>query len=69
MTQAASYGGDLHMATKLGADCPCGFSFETPHGQDDAVAIVQDHVERIHKKDYPNGLSRADALKEIKEVQ
>ena len=57
------------MASKLGAECPCGFSFKTPHGQDDAVAVVQAHVERIHKKDYPNGLSRADALKEIKEVQ
>jgi hypothetical protein len=57
------------MASKLCVECPCGFSFKTPHGQDDAVAVVQAHVERIHKKDYPNGLSRADALKEIKEVQ
>jgi hypothetical protein len=41
---------------------------KTPHGQDEAVAIVQSHVERIHKKDHPNADSRADALKELKEV-
>jgi len=34
----------------------------------DAVAVVQLHIERIHKKDYPNGISRTDALKEIKEA-
>jgi hypothetical protein len=59
----------MDMANKLGVECPCGFSFKTPHGQDDAVAVVQMRVDRIHKKDYPNGLSRADALKEIREVQ
>jgi hypothetical protein len=57
------------MAKKLGVTCPCGFSFVTPHGEDDAVAVVQLHVNRIHKKDYPKGLSRAEALKEIKEVK
>jgi hypothetical protein len=57
------------MPKKLGADCPCGFSFVTPHGEDDAVAIVQSHVERVHKKDYPKGISRSEALKEIKEVK
>jgi hypothetical protein len=57
------------MAKMLGANCPCGFSFSTPHGEDDAVAVVQLHVQRIHKKDYPNGISRAEALKEIKEMK
>lgn len=57
------------MAKKLGAECPCGFSFSTPHGEDDAVAVVQLHVQRIHKKDYPQGLSRAEALKQIKEIK
>jgi len=57
------------MAKKLGTTCPCGFSFVTPHGEDDAIAVVQQHVERIHKKDYPKGISRAEALKEIKEVK
>ena len=57
------------MAKKLGATCPCGFTFSTPHGEDDAVAVVQQHVERTHKKDYPKGISRAEALKEITEVK
>lgn len=57
------------MAKKLGAECPCGFSFVTPHGEDDAVAVLQLHVERIHKKEYPQGVSKAEALKEIKEVK
>jgi hypothetical protein len=67
-THAKHGGGDMNMANKLSMECPCGFSFMTPHGQDDAVAVVQLHVDRVHKKDFPNGLSRADALKEIKEV-
>ena len=46
----------------------CGFSFSTPHGEDDAVAVAQYHVSRIHKKEYPNGVSRAEALKMIKNV-
>jgi hypothetical protein len=53
---------------KLGAKCPCGFTFATPHGEEDALAVLQLHVNRIHKKDYPTGISRADALKEITEV-
>lgn len=57
------------MVKKLGAECPCGFSFATPHGEDDAVAVLQLHVQRIHKKDYPQGVSRAEALKQIKEVK
>ncbi len=54
--------------TKLGETCPCGFTFATPHGEEDAVAVVQMHVNRVHKKDYPNGISREEALKGIKEV-
>ncbi len=57
------------MVKKLGAECPCGFSFVTPHGEDDAVAVLQLHVQRIHKKEYPQGVSRAEALKELKEVK
>ena len=55
------------MAKKLSGVCPCGFSFVTPHGEDDAVAVMQYHVK--HKKDYPNGLTRAQALEDIKEVK
>jgi hypothetical protein len=50
------------MANQYAADCPCGFTFVTPHGEDDAVAIIQLHVDRVHKKDYPQGISRAEAL-------
>jgi hypothetical protein len=57
------------MPKKLGMTCPCGFSFVTPHGEDDAVAVVQQHVDRLHKKDYPKGISRSDALKDLKEVK
>lgn len=57
------------MAKKLGATCPCGFSFVTPHGEDDPVAVLQLHVQRIHRKEYPRGASKAEALKQIKEVK
>ena len=56
------------MSTKWLVDCPCGFEFKTPHGEDDAVATVQYHVARIHAKDYPVGISRQEALKDIKKV-
>jgi len=57
---------DMDMATKLSMECPCGFSFVTPHGEDDAVAVAQLHVERAHKADYPQGISRAEALTHLK---
>jgi len=57
------------LAKKLMGECPCGFSFTTPHGEDDAVAMLQYHVERIHKKDYPQGAPKSEALKHIKEVK
>ena len=50
----------------LGSVCPCGFEFKTPHGEDDAVAVVQLHVQRVHKKDYPKGLSRSEVVKGLK---
>jgi hypothetical protein len=57
------------MAKKLMGECPCGFSFVTPHGEDDAVAVMQLHVNRIHRKDYPKGISRSDAMKHVKEAK
>jgi hypothetical protein len=56
------------MPKKLSGECPCGFSFVTPHGEDDAVAVMQNHVERIHRTDYPRGISKAEVMKHIKEV-
>jgi hypothetical protein len=66
---ATPSGSDKNMAGKLGAECPCGFSFVTPHGQDDAVAVLQLHVNRVHKADYPQGISRADVIAKLKEVK
>ena len=60
---------DIVMATKLSMECPCGFSFVTPHGEDDAVAVAQLHVERAHKADYPQGISRAEALTHLKSAK
>ena len=57
------------MANKLTGICPCGFSFITPHGEDDAVAVMQYHVNLIHKKDYPNGQPKAEAMEHIKEAK
>ena len=60
---------EVDMVNKLSVDCPCGFSFVTPHGEEDALAVVQLHIDRVHKADYPQGISRADALAHIKEVK
>ena len=66
---ALSVSSDKDMATKLSMECPCGFSFVTPHGEDDAVAVAQLHVERVHKADYPQGISRAEALTHLKSLK
>jgi hypothetical protein len=50
-TRSWRNGSEMTMAGKLGAECPCGLSFATPHGQDDAVAVIQQHVGRIDKAD------------------
>lgn len=57
------------MAKKFKGTCPCGFTFTTPHGEDDAVAVMQYHVKLVHKKEYPNGLTRSQALEDLKEVK
>ena len=57
------------MAKKLMGECPCGFSFVTPHGEDDAVAVMQYHLKLIHKKEFPKGATKAETLKQIKEVK
>jgi len=57
------------MAEKFSGICPCGFSFTTPAGEEDAVAMMQYHAELQHKNKYPNGATKAEALEYIKEVQ
>ncbi len=57
------------MGKVLMGECPCGFSFKTPHGEDDAAAVLQYHIERIHKKEYPNGVTKLQAMEHVKEVK
>ena len=49
--------------------CPCGFSFVTPAGKDDAVAVMKYHAKLQHKKEYPHGATTAEAMKYIKKVE
>lgn len=53
------------MAGKLGVDCPCGFAMVTPHGMDDAVALTQLHLGRVHPD---MDRSREAAMKAIRDV-
>ncbi len=53
------------MPEKYGVECPCGFTMTTPHGMDDAVAVVQLHLSRIHP-DMDN--SREAAMGAIKKM-
>ncbi len=53
------------MTEKLCVECPCGFTMTTPHGMDDAVAVVQEHLSRVHPD--MDG-SRETAEKTIKEM-
>ncbi len=46
--------------------CPCTFAI--PHGEGNAATFVQFHVDRAHKRDYPRGVSRADAGETIKHL-
>jgi len=36
------------VAEEYGIDCACGFTMTTPHGKEDAIAVAQNHVRRIH---------------------
>jgi hypothetical protein len=60
--------GVLSLGEKLSGTCPCGFSFFTPFGESEAVEVMQNHVKRIHLKDYPNGVTKAEAMKHIKQA-
>ena len=56
------------MAKKITGVCRCGFSFVTPHGEDDARAVRQYHVKLVHKKEYLTRLTRAQTLEDIQEL-
>ncbi|MDA4118666.1 MAG: hypothetical protein OK455_10015 [Thaumarchaeota archaeon] len=51
------------MAKNLGVDCPCGFTFTTPHGDADAVAVVQLHLRRVHGRSKPSVEEAKAAIK------
>ncbi len=59
----------MFLAKVLMGECPCGFTFKTPHGADDAAAVLQYHIQRVHKKEYPNGVTKLQAMEHIKEVK
>jgi hypothetical protein len=56
------------MANNFTGTCPCGFNFMTPHGKDDAIAVMKHHVSRIHKDEFPNGQTDEEAMEHIKET-
>lgn len=51
---------------KLKHQCPCGYAFETFRSENDAVAMVQLHVERYHKDFLPFGITNAESLTLLK---
>lgn len=59
----------MFLAEKFTGICPCGFSFTTPAGEDDAVAVMKYHAKLQHKKEHPNGATTAEAMKYIKKVK
>ncbi len=56
------------MNKKLTFNCPCGFYCETIR-QDDAVALIQLHVQRSHKDHMPFGITKTEALVLLREEQ
>lgn len=47
--------------------CPCGAEFKT-HTADEGAEHAILHVKLIHQKEFPQGLSRDEALKMVKEA-
>ncbi len=47
--------------------CPCGAEFKT-HTVEEAVEHAILHVKSVHPNDFPQGLSRDEALKMVREV-
>jgi len=57
------------LAKMLMDECPCGFTFKTPHGEGDAAAVMQFHIQRVHKKEYPTGVTKLQAMEHIREAK
>jgi hypothetical protein len=51
---------------KIAGQCPCGYFFETLSSENEAVAIIQSHVESFHKNFFPFGITNDEALTLLK---
>jgi hypothetical protein len=51
---------------KITGQCPCGYCFETLRSENDAVTMVQVHVESFHKDFLPFGITSEEALTLLK---
>ncbi len=47
---------------KLIWQCPCGFAIEAFRGINDAITLVQVHIETSHKDYLPFGVTRTEIL-------
>lgn len=54
---------------KLTGECPCGYVFETLKGIDDAVLMVQVHVDNFHKNHLPFGITKTEVLELLKKAR
>jgi len=46
---------------KIAGQCPCGYSFEVLSSKNEALDMIQSHVETFHKDFLPFGLTSEEA--------
>jgi hypothetical protein len=51
---------------KISCQCPCGYSFEGIYSKNQAILLVQLHVESAHKNLLPFGITKNEALTLLK---
>ncbi len=56
------------MKEKLTWQCPCGFALEAFRGIEDAITLVQVHIETSHKDYLPFGITRTEVLALLKKA-
>ncbi len=57
------------MNKKLIWQCPCGFAIEVFRGLNDAITLVQVHIETSHKDYLPFGVTRTEILALLKKAR
>ena len=57
------------MKKKLYGKCPCGYVFGTFYDEEEAIAAVRLHFERLHTDFLPFGISDEEALSLLIEVR